>query len=66
MKNNNIEKQELEQQFNELFEKAQEKYPNIYESVITYNRIVEESFDLLEYMNLTNLPPTETTSNQVS
>ena len=62
----NKEKILLENQFNELMQKAREIYPDIDESIATFNNVCMEEEALSEYLELLNQPPIEINSNHTS
>lgn len=53
----------LEMQYNDLFAKAKEHYPNIEESTHTIAKINSQSEELQNYLELTTSTPLETASN---
>ena len=62
----NNTKMQLEAQFQELLDKAQEVYPDIHESLVIYNNIVSDSEIIQNYINLSTVVPNEVTNNQTS
>ncbi|NBV14243.1 MAG: hypothetical protein EBS07_09275 [Sphingobacteriia bacterium] len=66
MESNEHKKELIEQQFQELFDKAKELYPNIDEAVATINNITAQTTNLQDYLNLTMQTPTETSNNQIT
>lgn len=59
-------KENFEDQFKELFEKAKQIYPDIEDSVATLNNITAKTTDVQDYLNLTMKAPSEMSSNQIS
>ena len=66
MESNELNKELIEKQFQELVDKAKELYPNIDEAVTTLNNMTARTTDLHDYLNLTLKTPTETSNNQIS
>ena len=62
----NEAKEQLEAQFQELLNKAQEVYPDIHEALVTYNNVVSKSEIIQNYINLSAEVPNEVTNNQTS
>ena len=62
----NNTKMQLEAQFQELLDKAQEVYPDIHESLVIYNNIVSDSEIIQNYINLSTVVPNEVTNNKTS
>lgn len=61
-----IDCSELESKFNDLLSKAREIYPNIDESIVSFNGVCKDMNDLIEYQNLQANSSFETTSNQAT
>lgn len=66
MENNELKKELIEKQFQELLDKAKELYPNIDEAVATLNNMTAQTTNLQDYLNLTLQTPAETSNNQIS
>ena len=64
MSENKSNKQNFEQQFADLLEKAREMYPNIDDSISTLNNMAAQTNNLDDYLNLTFKTPAEISSNQ--
>lgn len=59
------EKNNLENQFQELFERAKAQYPDIEEIISISDNITSQTNEYREYLNLIEQTPLETSSNQV-
>ncbi|MEO6669456.1 MAG: hypothetical protein ABIN36_08270 [Ferruginibacter sp.] len=55
----------LEDQFQELMDKAKQVYPNIDEAIVVINNITAQTTNLQDYLNLTNQTPSETSNNHI-
>lgn len=66
MENKQHKKEEIENQFQELLEKAKQLYPNIDDAIVTLNNMTAKTMDLQHYLNLTTQTPAETSNNHVS
>lgn len=66
MDNKDSKTHTLEDQFQELMDKAKQLYPDIDEAVATLNNITAQTSNLQDYLNLTMQTPAETSSNQIS
>lgn len=62
----NNTKEQLEAQFQELLDKANEVYPDINQAIATYNSIVSETEDIQNFINLSTKTPNETSNNRTS
>jgi hypothetical protein len=59
-------KELIEKEFQGLYDKAKELYPNIDEVVSTLNNMTAQTTNLQDYLNLTMQTPTEISNNQTS
>lgn len=59
------QKERIEEQFQELIDKANKLYPNMSETVVLLNNITAHTTFLQDYLNLTLQTPTETSNNQI-
>lgn len=59
-------KENLEKQFQELLDKAKKFYPNIDDTIATFNNMTAHTANLQDYLNLTNQTPSETSSNKIA
>jgi glutaredoxin 2 len=59
-------KEMLEKQFQSLIDKAKQLYPNIEDTIATFNNITAQTASLQDYLNLTVQTPAETSSNKIS
>lgn len=59
-------KEDLESQFKELADKAKQLYPNIDDTIATYNNITAKTIELQNYLNLTVQTPSEISNNHVA
>ncbi len=59
-------KEIIEKQFQDLVDKAKQMYPNIDDTISTFNNITAQTASLQDYLNLTVKTPSETSSNQIS
>lgn len=66
MDNKQQKKDNLENQFQELVDKAKQLYPNIDDAIVTLNNMTAKTMDLQNYLNLTTQTPAETSNNHVS
>lgn len=55
----------LEEQFQELFDKAKQLYPDIEDAVYILNNITAETADVRDYLNLTMQTPAEISNNRI-
>ena len=55
----------IEKQFNELFERARQLYPNIEAEIATYTNTAAATERLHDYLNLTMQTPAEVSNNHV-
>ena len=66
MSENNQTKEMLEKQFNDLFNKAKQLYPNIDETISSYSNMMSSSERLQDYLNLTMQTPSEISTNRIN
>lgn len=59
-------KEVLEKQFQDLIDKAKKLYPNIEDTISTFNNMTAQTANLQDYLNLTVQTPSETSSNKIS
>jgi hypothetical protein len=55
----------LEDQFQEMLDKARELYPDIDDTITTLNNMTSQTNNLQDYLNLTHQMPAETSNNQI-
>jgi len=65
MSENNQTKEMLEKQFNDLFNKAKQLYPDIDETISSYSNMMSSSERLQDYLNLTMQTPSEISTNHI-
>lgn len=66
MECNEIKKENLENQYQEMFEKARDYYPDIDDTISTLNNLTAQTNNLQDYLNLTMQLPAEISNNQIS
>ena len=59
-------KEALEKQFQDLIDKAKKLYPNIDDTIATFNNMTAQTASLQDYLNLTVQTPSETSSNKIT
>ena len=62
---NNYQKEIIEEQFNDLFNKAKQLYPDINETISSYSNMTVSSENLQDYLNLTMQTPLEISTNHI-
>jgi len=66
MSEDNHTKEILEKQFNDLFNKARQLYPDIDETISSYSNMMSSSERLQDYLNLTMQTPFEVSTNRIT
>jgi len=61
-----LTKETIEKQFNDLFNKAQQLYPNINEDICHYSNMIANTEHLQDYLNLTMQTPVEIANNHIA
>lgn len=60
-----LTKDVIEKQFNDLFDKARQLYPDIEENISSYSSTMVHTDSLKDYLDLIMQTPLETSTNQV-
>jgi hypothetical protein len=63
MNSNNLIKETLEKQFQDLYDKAKQLYPTIDEDILSYTNTTASSERLQDYLNLTMQTPYAISNN---
>jgi len=65
MSKNSQTKEIIEKQFNDLFNKAKQLYPDIDDTISSYSNLTASTERLQDYLNLTMQTPREISTNHI-